>query len=199
MRLGWSFNIGSAIFFAASIACAQTRPAAQTAPPRPQPVAPAASVPPAVSADPQLTTATFGDWLLRCQRVGEGAQSVRSCEVAQTLQAEGQGMIAQIAVGRIAADAPLRVTVLLPSNLSFPSSVKIAIDDKDDQPADLAWKRCLAAGCIADSDMKDDILKRWRAQAGQGRMRFRDAVAREITLPFSFRGLAQALDALAKS
>ncbi len=200
MRGAWRFSTGMAVFFAAGGVFGQTRPGAQTAPPRqPAAAAPAAAAPAPVSADPQMTTATYGDWLLRCQRVGEGLSSIRSCEVVQTIQAEGQGPVAQIAIGRAQADAALRITVLLPHNLSFPSAPQILIDDKDTQGADLAWRRCLPAGCLADADAKDDITRRWRAQTGPGRLRFKDAAGRDAALPFSFRGLAQALDALAKS
>lgn len=47
--------------------------------------------------------------------------------------------------------------------------------------------------------MKDDLLQHWRAQTTQGQLRFKDSAGRDVALPFSFRGLAQALDALAKS
>ena len=40
---------------------------------------------PAVSAEPQETSATFGDWAVRCDRVQEQAATARVCEVAEAL------------------------------------------------------------------------------------------------------------------
>jgi hypothetical protein len=87
-----------------------------------------------VLAEPSTTTASFGDWVLRCQRIGEGDAEPRICEVGQSMQAQGQKVpIAQIAIGRSAAGEPLRVTVVLQPDLSFPSSAR--------------WSATAAASC----------------------------------------------------
>jgi invasion protein IalB len=153
-----------------------------------------------VSADPQTTTATYGDWVLRCQRQGEGNQATKACEVVQSLQLQGQtAPIVQIAIGRPAPKDPLKIALVIAPNVSFPSSPLLAVDEKDPQPASLTWRRCLPGGCMADAVIKDDILKRWRAQNERGRLQVKDAADRDMVLPFSFRGLAEALDALNKS
>jgi invasion protein IalB len=182
----------AAIGLAMALACLPA--AAQT---KPEPAKPA---PAPVGADPQSTTANYGDWVVRCQHVADGATGRRVCEVAQIIQIQGgQGPIAQIAVGRLTAADPLRLTIVLPPNVSFPSSPRLAVDDKDALPADLSWRRCLPGGCFADVEIKDDLLQRWRSQSAQGIIKFKDSAGRDVTLPFSFRGFAQALDALAKS
>ena len=179
-----------------SVAGTQQNGAAPRRPATPPQAAPAS--PPPVSDTPQVTTATYGDWVLRCQTTTD-AQTPRLCEVAQTIQIQGQGPIAQIAVGRVPGKAPLLVTVVLPTNITLPSSVQITTDEKDTQPAELAWLRCLPAGCIANVEIKDDILRRWRSLTNQGRLQFKEGDGREVILPFSFRGLSQALDALGKA
>jgi invasion protein IalB len=182
----WYAAIGLAMAFACQPAASQTK----TEPAKPAPV----------GADPQSTTANYGDWVVRCQHSGDAATGQRVCEVAQILQMQGgQGPVAQIAVGRPTAADPLRLTIVLPPNVSFPSSPRMAVDDKDARPADLTWRRCLPGGCFADIEIKDDLLQRWRSQNAQGIIKFKDSAGRDITLPFSFRGFAQALDALAKS
>lgn len=164
---------------------------AQTAP------APAAPAAPAVPADPQVTTATYGDWVLRCTRTGEGAQAQRLCEIVQTLQAQGQqGIVAQIAFGRLGPKDPLKLTVLLPVNTSFPGSVRMGLDEKDAGAQELGWRRCLPMGCFADAEPKDDMIRRWRAQTSGGVILYRDGTGRDVVLPMSMRGLAQALDNL---
>ena len=57
---------------------------------------------PAVSAEPANTSATYGDWVMRCQRVGEGAAAKRMCEVAQTIRVQqGRDPVAEVALGRL--------------------------------------------------------------------------------------------------
>ena len=165
----------------------------------PAAAAPAAAVPAApVSSVPQTTTAAYGDWLLRCERVGEPDKNQRLCEIAETLQVQGQGTVAQIAFSRAAAAGQLRVVTLLPVNVALPGAVSLAIDDKDAQPIELAWRRCLPGGCLADGDMKDETQKRWRALTERGEIRWKNSGGQDVVLPFSFRGFSQAVDALLK-
>jgi invasion protein IalB len=157
------------------------------------------ATPAAVSDEPTSTTASYGDWVVRCQRAVEGDKAVKICEAAQSVQVQGQnGPIAEIAIGRLAGGDPLHATVLLPNNIAFPSNVHIVVDEKDDAGVDLAWRRCVAGGCLADAALDADTVKRWRGRGGSGKLSFKDANGRVVALPFSFRGLPQALDALAK-
>lgn len=173
--------------------------------PAPRPGAPAApSVPPAPAAqavptEPSVTTASFGDWTLRCQRVDDNGKTSRICEVAQMMQAQGQQTpIAQVALGRMAAGEPLRITAVMPVSVSFPSSVQITLGDKDAKPVELVWKRCVPAGCFAEAVPGDDLLRQWRKASEAGRIVFKDAAGRDLALPLSARGLDPALEALAK-
>lgn len=171
--------------------------AAGTKAANPAPAAAPAAQP--IPTEPSNTTASFGDWTLRCQRLADGSKAARVCEVAQVLQAQGQAApIAQIAMGRLSAGEPLRVTAVMPLSVSFPSSVQIAMGDKEPKPVDLPWRRCLPSGCFADVAPGDDVLKQWRKASEPGRILFKDAAGRELALPLSGRGLDQALEALAK-
>ena len=157
------------------------------------------AAPPPVSTDPQTTSASYGDWILNCVRSQDG--SSRVCEIVQTFQIQGQqGPFARLAIGHVGAKDPLRATFDVAPNISFPSTVKLALDDKDTQPVELTWKKCVpGAGCFADADLKEDVLKRWKAQTGNGRITMKDSTGHDVAVPFSFRGLPQALDGLAKS
>ncbi len=175
---------------------------AQTQAPPPRPGATAAPAAPAsqpVPTEPSVTTASFGDWTLRCQRVGENGKASRICEVAQSMQAQGQQTpIAQVALGRLTAGEPLRVTAVMPVSVSFPSSVQIIMADKDAKPVELGWRRCIPAGCFADAAVGDEVLRQWRRASEAGRIVFKDAAGRDVALPLSPRGLDPALEALAK-
>lgn len=178
--------------FAALAALAFQSAAAQGAK---QPVPAAAPV----SADPASTSATFGDWVLRCQRVGEGDRTRKLCEVAQIVQLPNQSApVAEVALGRPPGEPALHLTAVLPANVSFPSSVQFASSDKVPRGTDLQWRRCLPGGCFADTVASDDSVKAWRTSTDAGRLTFKDAGGHDVALPISFRGLAQALDAFAK-
>lgn len=181
-------------------ASAQPQPQPQPSPrPQTQSAQGAAPVVPAVPVEPNATTAAFGDWVLRCARQGEGAQVQRVCEVAQTVQVQGQqGPLAQVAIGRLQKAAPLKMTVILPSNVSFPSSVSVGGDEKDRSNIDLPWRRCVPGACIADGEPAAAALQQLRARTEPGRVAFKDAGGRDVAVPLSLRGLPQALDALAR-
>ena len=188
--------LACSVALAGSISLAQAQQGRPAQAPAPAPVTTPAPVP--VPAEPQATTAAFGDWLVRCGRDGEGATVRRICEVAQTIQVQGQqGPLAQIAIGRVNRADPLRITIVLPTNVSFPSTVSIGTEP-DKNIADLAWRRCVPGACIADVELQIPVLQQLRGRADTGRMTFKDASGRDIVLPLSLRGLAQALDALAK-
>jgi invasion protein IalB len=200
-------NVASTVVVAVLVmpgaAMAQQRfsvPAQATQSPAPTaPTSAPASVPAPVPTEPQSTVASFGDWVLRCARQGEGNQSTRICEVAQTIQVQGQqGPLAQIAFGRVQRADPLKLTMILPNNVSFPSTVRVSMDEKDTQPLDLAWRRCVPGACIAEADPAAPVIQRFRARTEPARLTFKDAAGRDFVLPISFRGLAQALDALAR-
>ena len=178
--------------------------AAQQAPALTKPTPPVlpsdGSRPIPVGAEPESTTATYGDWLLRCQRITTAGAAQTVCDVTQTVQVQGQqNPLLQLSFGQPVPKEPMKLTIYAPVNVSFPSVARLAIDEKDLQPAELIWRRCQPGGCVADLEIKEELLKRWRAQVGGEVIKVVDATGHEIAIPFSFRGLAQALDALLKS
>ena len=158
----------------------------------------AAPKPAPVSDEPAMTTATYADWTLRCQRVGEGDAAQKVCEVAQTIQIQGQqAPIAQFAIGRLPSKA-LHATIVLPTNISLPSLVHIGGDDPKEKTLDLAWTRCLPNGCYADAVLSDEVLASWRSAAKPRSVKFGAANGQNVEFALSLRGLPKALDALAK-
>ena len=182
--------------------------AAQTPAPRgagkdkPQAPAPAATPgKPVEESGAETTTATFGDWQLRCRLTpaAAGQASQRGCEVVQSIVLQGQtAPFAQLGFGKLTPNDPLFFTAVVPVNVTFPSSLKLSIDENDKQPVDVAWTRCLPGGCFASIAMKDDVLKRLRAQNDSGRVLFRNGAGQDLIVPMSFKGLGRALDARAK-
>jgi invasion protein IalB len=153
-----------------------------------------------VNAEPNSTMATFGDWTLRCLRLGNnGTETQRVCEVVQQIRAQDQqNAVAELAIGRLKKADPLRLTIVLPVNVSFLNQPAFSADGKAPEPIDIGWRKCLPGGCIADAPLKDDMLRRWKTQTSVGRITWTDASGRDLAIGLSFRGLTQALDALSK-
>ena len=168
--------------------------ASATATPRSPTAEPA---PPAAAAGPDRTTATFGDWLLRCERTAEAA---RSCEVAQVIAVQGSAQpIAQVALGRVANNQPgLTLMVQVPVNVALGTPLRVIGEDRDPMVVETAWQRCVPAGCFAGTDLRDDAVTRLRNRPEPARIEFRDSAGRELRLALSVRGLGPALDALAR-
>ena len=193
------FKVGCGVVaaFAVGLGVAPLKAASDKDKPKPSPEAAAPKKEPeAVSSDPQLTTASFGDWVERCQRLPGGQ---RVCEVAATVAASGANgqtaPLAQIAIGRVKKSEPLRLTLVLPVNVGFPSAPKLAPEGQ--AGIELAWRECVPAGCYADAAFGAELQSALR-DAKAGRVEFKAAGGQTFNFAISLRGLPQALDALAK-
>ncbi len=161
---------------------------------------------------PSVTTATYGSWTLRCVTASQESQpkqaaaapaegkSVKTCEVIQTVQVQGQTQpVAQVALGHVGVDPALAMTVVLPSNISIPGSVRLVTDFKEgsDNKAgfDMVWTRCAGGACFATAKPDADSLTKMRS-AKAGSIAFIDAAGRTLAVPLSWTGLTQALNAL---
>ncbi len=148
--------------------------------------------------DPQVTTATYQDWLVRCVTPPNAA---KICEATQTIQVQGQngqpgGPIAIVAVGRLTTDGPLRVAVQLPAGIWLPAGAKIQAGEKA-KAVSLEFKRC-GGGCFAEVEADKELELALRTATGTGTLTFEDGARRAVNVPFSFRGFAAALDAAIK-
>jgi invasion protein IalB len=146
---------------------------------------------------PQRTTATYEDWTVRCE-VRPGPPPQRTCEMIQATQVQGQANpVTQIAIGRAAKTEPLKVVFQVPINVWLPNGVKLAYADKE-APLAVGFQRCVPTGCFAETDLKDDLVKRLRTLTENGKLEFKDAAQRDVALPVSFKGFGAAFDAMAK-
>jgi invasion protein IalB len=156
---------------------------------------PAAPAP--VSSVPERTTASFGDWLLRCEAAGTPPK--RLCEVALVLTAQGQtAPIAQVALAKAAGADGTPLTVVLPHNVSLTSKPRIVFAKAGDVALELTWQRCTPGACFASLNLPADVMKKLGAQTEPAKIVYKTAAEQEIALPMSVRGLPQSLEALAK-
>jgi invasion protein IalB len=165
-------------------------------PSKPGATPPALAVPPV---GPDRTTASFGDWILRCDKRTDVTPPHRFCELGYTVQRPGDAAPqAQVAVGRLSPSDPLRLTVLLPVNVTFPSTPRFSSEGKDGLSLDLAWVRCLPLGCFANVVVADDAARKLKAVKEAARIEFKDGTGRDLVFPISMRGFSEASDAFAK-
>jgi invasion protein IalB len=164
-----------------------------------KPVVPVAPKLPPVSSQPQTSSANFGDWTLRCNHA---VADTKSCEVATTVRFEDprKTPIAELVFGRISkAEAGVHATAHLPPSIVIPSVVKFRTSDKDPKAIEIPYRRCLPIGCYADVVITDAQLKSLHNLGDNaGTLEFVDGGNNPIKFTIGFRGLAQALDAMAK-
>jgi invasion protein IalB len=162
---------------------------------RPAPPAPAAPAAGGVS-QPDNTTATYGDWVLRCQ---QGVGTTRVCEIVQTVEQQGQrGPVALVAVGRPVKGEPYKLVVQVPPNLTLGNNAGVRVSGGEKEDVLALFQRCTPAGCFGEANLSDEAFKRWRGLSEAGQLRYQDAAKREVTLPISFRGFTAATDALVR-
>ena len=148
---------------------------------------------------PDQTTATFGDWTLRCDRRPDLTPPQRICELVLSIQKPGESAAqAQVAIGRVAAGQALRVTVALPPNVALKSNPRMVIEGQRPLTATLSWTRCIAGACFADAELSSELLDILRSRTEPARLDYRDGTEREVSQSVSFRGVRPALDALAR-
>ena len=170
-------------------AAPKTAPAPETAPTQPAPAA--------ASQEPQHTTASYGDWVVRCD-VLPGPPIQKNCDMEQLAQVQGQpNPISRVAIPLPPKGEGPRLFVQVPVNVSFVTPIKITADDKD-AGVTTPFRRCLPAGCFGELDLKDDVQKKFRASAEPGKIIYKDAADRDVAIPVSFKGFAQAYEALLK-
>jgi invasion protein IalB len=146
----------------------------------------------------QSTTATYDDWILQC-RIEAGPPAQKLCDIAQVTTVQGKNVpFSRVTIQHPVKGQPVRLIVQLPTNISMAANVRIQASDSDPGIA-APFARCLPSGCFADFDLKDDVIKKFRAGAGTtGKVSFKDAGEHELVIPLSFNGFGQAFDALAK-
>jgi invasion protein IalB len=152
---------------------------------------------PASPPTPQQTTASFDDWMVRCEtRTGPPVQ--KTCEMVQFTQTKGQqGVLSEVAIGRPIKGQPFKIAVQLPIGIWLPAGVRIVAGEKD--PGLLVtFKRCVPQSCFADAEIKDDTIQRLRANTENGRLEFKDGAQKDASLPISFKGFGAAYDVLIK-
>jgi invasion protein IalB len=87
--------------------------------------------PAAAPAPPQQTTATYEDWIVRCE-TQPGPPPQKFCEMVQFTQVKGGGsVILQVAIGRPVKGQPVKLVIQLPIGVWLPTGIKLMTGAKD--------------------------------------------------------------------
>ena len=83
-----------------------------------------------------------------------------------------------------------------PPNVWLQTGVKFVFDPKA-PPFVVPFRWCVSDRCLADAELTDAQVTRLRAQgANPGKVEFKEASQRDVSIPVSFKGFALALDAI---
>jgi invasion protein IalB len=191
--MGSSHRAAAVIALAVLVAAPDSPARSQARPPAPAPAT--ASTP--ASSSPERTTASYGDWTLRCE--AHAGAPAKTCEVAQAiLDAQGQA-VAQLVLARPAARPPaagLVGVVQVPLNATVAEPVRLTFEASGPAVLSLPFRACAPRGCFAEGALPDQEFQQLRRRAEPARLEYRDAAANGVVRPVSLRGLSAALDAL---
>lgn len=143
----------------------------------------------APAAVPEVTTASFGDWMVICA----GPATERKCEAVLTVRDERGQAAAAIAIGQSAKTALPHMSLRVATNafVAAPAQVKFGADRPD-----LPFLLCVPQGCVAEVKLADKALMARllaiAADAG-GQLNWRAASGQELKFSLSTKGMAAAL------
>ncbi len=103
------------------------------------------------------TTATFDDWVVRCQVTDTG----KICESTSAVNVKtSSGTIAQaasIVIGQLPGEPKSKILVQLPLGVWLPSGVRL-LDETKKEIASLQYTQCQGGGCFAVADVDGAVL-----------------------------------------
>ena len=143
---------------------------------------------------PQRTTATYGDWTVRCEMTSE-EPATRNCEMFQAIGVQGQSApVAQVAFAPGTEAGAFRLVVQTPLAVWLASDVRLTVGEEEIAVAD--YKRCFQQSCLAEVDVPEAVMTDLVGRSGEGAVAFQDGAQRDVSVPFSFDGFADAHAAL---
>lgn len=90
-----------------------------------------------------------------------------------------------------------RLIILVPVNVTIAPGVEV-VTDAAKPHLNLAFKTCIQAACFAQLELTADEMQAFRGLTKPGQLIFTDPGGKPVPVELSFKGLDQALDALAK-
>jgi invasion protein IalB len=143
----------------------------------------------------QRTMAIYGDWTVSCA-IASGSGGGKSCGLVQVQKLKEQ-TVSQIGIGRNTKNDPLKISIEISANAWVPTGVKL-ITSGGAPAITAAIKWCVSTRCLADADLSDADIKSLRTQREMGLIAYKNASQADVSIPVSFGGFNEAMDALQK-
>jgi invasion protein IalB len=143
----------------------------------------------------ERTTATYDDWVVECV-TAPGPPQKKTCQMVQAAQVKGRNQpFSLLIIEHPVRGKSIQLLVRVPVDVLLAAQVRIQTSDSD--PGVTApFEKCVPIGCIAKFEIGDAVLSKFRTAAKPGKVTFKIASGREISIPLSFKGFDQAFDAL---
>lgn len=158
-----------------------------------------AAAPPATTAPadqgPSQTTATYGDWTLRCTLRGRPGSHNTLCEADLAMHVQGQdGTFVGVAFGPLSASQPPKLVIELPLGVWLQAHPTLYLNAKTKSGIEASFTFCTRS-CFASAPLPAGELAALKSASGPGRMEFVDPRRTRISVPVPFDGLKSALAA----
>jgi invasion protein IalB len=146
---------------------------------------------------PQRTMSIYKDWTLACA-VPSAAGAQKSCGLVQVEKIQGQPTpVGQIGIGRSGKSGPFKLSIETHAHVWIPTGVRLTTDDNE-YSISAGFKWCIVTHCLADAELTDAEITTLRGQRQPGRLIYRNGSQAEVSIPVSFSGFREAMDALQK-
>jgi invasion protein IalB len=146
----------------------------------------------------QRMTATYDDWMISCVTQAE-KDSKKTCEVVQLQGVQGQpNAVFQITISRPDPGKNFKIFFQVPANVWLDTGIKLVTEEGKESVLPSTFRWCIPARCLADAELTEPFLKKLRDQPKPGLVVYKDAAQHDVSIPVSFKGLPQALDAMVK-
>lgn len=139
----------------------------------------------------------FADWTMSCKKKGDDASS--TCFISQTLESkdESKNKIANLKL-RYSKEGMLKLVETLPFGIKIQAGSYIISGGRDDGPiGEGEFITCHDYGCIAHAILYEEEVNAI-IQSDKNVLRVTSMEGKLVDIPFSNKGLKEALDALQK-
>lgn len=147
------------------------------------------------------TSATYGNWLLRCESRKVETRTVKACEVSTNVTVKGEngasGTAAIVAFGRHPDKEGWQVALQLPIIVWLPTGAKLGIGDEAPL-VDATFVACRPTLCSAGATVGDTVIARMRSATTDLTVNYRAQTQQAVKVTLPINGLSEALTALGK-
>ena len=147
------------------------------------------------------TSASYGNWQLRCESRKVEARTVKACEVSTNVMVKADngtsGTAAIVAFGRHPDKEGWQVALQLPIIVWLPTGAKLGIGDEAPL-VEASFVACRPTLCSAGATVADAVIARLRAATSDLTVAYRAQTQQAVKVTLSVKGLPEALAALGK-